>query len=65
MDHDPMRIMAGSPTASGAASLMSLSSLAANTVADVAHLLLTARILLQVIAHRAPGPDGAATISHL
>jgi aconitate hydratase len=57
MTHDPMGIKASLPTASGAASFISLASLAAETGADVARLPHTVKILLENIARRAGGRD--------
>jgi aconitate hydratase len=60
MNHDPMGIKASLPTASGAASFISLASLAAKTGADVARLPHTVKILLENIARRVGGRDVSA-----
>ncbi|MEO8280291.1 MAG: aconitate hydratase, partial [Ideonella sp.] len=60
MTHDPMGIQASLPTASGAASYISLAKLAANTGADVARLPHTVKILLENIARRVGGRDVSA-----
>ncbi len=63
MNHGPMSIKASSSTASGAASFISLTSLAAKTSADIAHLSRTVKIPLENITHRAHGPDGATGVA--
>ena len=63
MNHDPMSIKASSPTASRAASFTSLTSLVAKTGANVARLSPSVKILLEDIAHRAHGPDGATGVA--
>ena len=62
MNHDPMSTKASSPTASRAASFISLTSLAVKASADIARLSPTVKILLDNIAHRAHGPDGATGV---
>lgn len=59
MNHDPMDIKASLPTASGAASYISLARLAAKTRADVTRLPHTVKILLENIARRVGGRDVA------
>lgn len=63
MNHDPMSIKASSPTVSRTVSFISLTSLAAKTSANVARLSPTVKILLENIAHRAHGPDGATGVA--
>ena len=57
MNRDPMGLKASLPTASGAASFVSLVGLAEKTGADVARLPHTIKILLENIARRAGGRD--------